>query len=169
MTIVPRERIAGVGVIAERDRRCSRCGCRLSRYNRETRCSGCLRTPGDSPLVPLRVLPEVWTDVRVQEALATRDFGTLCTLVRQIGNLRQEDIATLTGLSQGFLSMLESGARRLTNIDKIVCMLDGLQAPLELTGLVLQPRANATPASGSGADLGSPSWRTPSRYDELSE
>lgn len=64
--------------------------------------------------------------------------------MREISNLRQEDMVTLTGLSQPFLSMLESGARRLTNIDKIVCLLDGLQAPLELTGLILRSRADST-------------------------
>ncbi|GGT18801.1 hypothetical protein GCM10010271_22480 [Streptomyces kurssanovii] len=113
--------------------------------------------------------PEVWADGRVQEALATRDFGALCTLVREIGKFRQDDMVTLTGLSQGFLSMLESGTRRLTNIDKIVCMLDGLQAPPELTSLILQPRANATLACGTGVDLSSPNWRTPSRCGALPE
>lgn len=43
------------------------------------------------------------------------------------------------------------------------------RAPLEITGLVLQPRADATPACGTGADLGSPSWHTPSRRDALPE
>lgn len=52
-------------------------------------------------------------------------------------------MATLTGLSQPFLSMLESGARRLANIDKIVCLLDGLQAPLELTGLILRTQVDS--------------------------
>ncbi|EST27155.1 helix-turn-helix domain-containing protein [Streptomyces roseochromogenus] len=47
-------------------------------------------------------------------------------------------MATLTGLSQAFLSMLESGMRRLTNIDKIVMLLDGLDVPIELTGPILR-------------------------------
>lgn len=99
----------------------------------------------------------MWTDGRVQDALLTRDFGALCTLVREIGNLRQDDMVTLTSLSQGFLSMLESGARRLTNIDKIVRLLDGLQAPLELTGLILRPRPAATPPRAASTGLDSPS------------
>ncbi|MDX3224523.1 helix-turn-helix transcriptional regulator [Streptomyces sp. ME19-01-6] len=52
--------------------------------------------------------------------------------------LRQNDMAELTGLSQAFLSMLESGARRLTNIDKIVELLAGLDTPEELTGPMLR-------------------------------
>ena len=47
-------------------------------------------------------------------------------------------MAELTGLSQAFLSMLESGVRRLTNIDKIVELLDGLEVPVELTGPMLR-------------------------------
>jgi hypothetical protein len=51
----------------------------------------------------------------------------------------------LTGLGQPFLSMLESGVRRLTNIDKIITLLDGLDVPIELTGPMLRtsPRPSA--------------------------
>ncbi|MET7295397.1 helix-turn-helix transcriptional regulator [Streptomyces griseoloalbus] len=48
-------------------------------------------------------------------------------------------MALLTGLSQSFLSMLESGQRRLTNIDRIIVLLDGLDAPADLTGPMLLP------------------------------
>lgn len=41
-------------------------------------------------------------------------------------------MADLTGLSQGFLSMLESGARRLTSIGKITRFLEGVSAPVSL-------------------------------------
>ncbi|MGW9032942.1 helix-turn-helix domain-containing protein [Streptomyces sp. NPDC055722] len=68
-----------------------------------------------------------------------RDFGRLCQLVREYGHLRQEDMALLTGLSQAFLSMLESGQRRLTNIDRIIVLLDGLNAPVDITGPMLRP------------------------------
>ncbi|MEU1477211.1 helix-turn-helix transcriptional regulator [Streptomyces sp. NPDC005760] len=81
---------------------------------------------------------EVWARTDIQEALLARDFGRLCQLVRVASNLRQSDMTVLTGLSQAFLSMLESGARRLTNIDKIVELLAGLGAPAELTGPMLR-------------------------------
>lgn len=50
----------------------------------------------------------------------------------------------LTGLGQPFLSMLESGVRRLTNIDKIITLLDGLDVPIELTGPMLRTSAPST-------------------------
>ncbi|WP_229882058.1 helix-turn-helix domain-containing protein [Streptomyces alanosinicus] len=81
---------------------------------------------------------EVWSSTDVQEALFARDFGRLCQLVRVAGQLRQSDMAELTGLSQAFLSMLESGARRLTNIDKIIELLAGLDTPAALTGPMLR-------------------------------
>lgn len=87
----------------------------------------------------------VWEAEEVQQALTERDFGTLCLLIRRLGSLRQEDMARLTGLSQPFLSMLEAGVRKLTNIDKIVRLLDGLEVPLQLTGPMLRASGEAPP------------------------
>ncbi|WP_245238189.1 helix-turn-helix domain-containing protein, partial [Streptomyces roseochromogenus] len=130
---------AGASAITERYRHCARCGCRLSRYNSDSRCGGCQRLPADLPSRQPQVLPEVWANAGVQAALVARDFGRLCALVREASGLRQDDMVMLTGLSQSFLSMLETGARRLTNIDKIIILLDGLGTPAELTGPMLEP------------------------------
>ncbi|MGW1053496.1 helix-turn-helix domain-containing protein [Streptomyces sp. NPDC002521] len=122
-----------------RDRRCQLCHCVLSRYNEQPYCSGCSRSALSRPQPPAPCVPtEVWARADVQKALFTRDFGRLCHLVRVAGDLRQSDMADLTGLSQAFLSMLESGTRRLTNIDKIVELLAGLNTPVELTGPMLR-------------------------------
>nr|WP_302185318.1 helix-turn-helix transcriptional regulator [Streptomyces sp. GMY02] len=82
----------------------------------------------------------VWRDPEVREALAAWEFGQVSRLVRQRGSLRQDDMAQLTGLSQAFLSMIESGARRLTSIDKIIQFLAGLGTPADLVSLPL-PRS----------------------------
>ncbi|WP_187645629.1 helix-turn-helix transcriptional regulator [Streptomyces sp. TRM49041] len=94
----------------------------------------------------------VWRDPDVRQALAAWDFGRTSRLVRQRGSLRQEDVAQLTGLSQAFLSMLESGSRRLTNIDKIVEFLAGFGVPAELVPLPL-PRAAPALSQPSAGDL----------------
>ncbi|MGF0173207.1 helix-turn-helix domain-containing protein [Streptomyces sp. Marseille-Q5077] len=119
-------------------RRCRRCQCVLSRYNEEEYCSGCSRRTRHQPEPVPSVPSDVWARTDVQEALFARDFGRLCQLVRVASDLRQSDMAALTGLSQAFLSMLESGARRLTNIDKIVELLAGVKTPTELTGPMLR-------------------------------
>lgn len=123
-------------------RLCSLCRCRLSRYNGEDLCAGCSRDPrcqaGTARIIP----KDLWQLPDVRQALVNREFGRMCQLIRQHGGIRQDDIAAITGLSQAFLSMLESGARKLTNIDKIIQLVDGLQAPPELTGPMLRPSVN---------------------------
>lgn len=117
-------------------RLCPDCGCRLSRYNRGERCALCARHAGE-PIAT--VSPHVWGEAQVQAAIEARDFGLLCRLVRQHGNLRQEDLASLTGLSQAFLSMLESGARRLTHIDRIAQLVTALDIPVDIASRMLFP------------------------------
>ena len=150
-------RTAEIPAAAPRTRRCAGCDARLSRYNKEDRCGVCLRSLPLTAQESLRVPARVWDLPEVQFALAERDFGRLCTLVRTLGNLRQDDMVALTGLSQSFMSMLETGTRRLTNIDRIVELLAGLNVPAELTGLVLRPQAD--PKTG---DLRSPGRVSPS-------
>ncbi|UZK55806.1 helix-turn-helix domain-containing protein [Streptomyces drozdowiczii] len=67
-------------------------------------------------------------------------------------------MAGLTGLSQSFLSMLESGTRRLTNIRRIAQFLEGVSAPVGLCPEVpRKPPVDAVPDSlpavGQGGSL----------------
>lgn len=126
-------------------RLCSLCRCRLSRYNGEDLCAGCSRDTRHQAGTARSLLMEIWQLPDVREALVNREFGRMCQLIRQHGGIRQDDLAAITGLSQAFLSMLESGARKLTNIDKIIQLLDGLQTPPELTGPMLRPSINHQP------------------------
>ncbi|UYB40930.1 helix-turn-helix domain-containing protein [Streptomyces sp. Je 1-4] len=123
-------------MLAQSPRGCEQCGCRLSQYNSGTLCSACVRSRTLNQHA-LSVPERVWRSQEIQQALASWDFGKATRLIRQQGSLRQDDIAHLTGLSQAFLSMLESGHRRLTNIDKIVEFLTGLGVPPELAPLPL--------------------------------
>ncbi|MFI2369971.1 helix-turn-helix domain-containing protein [Streptomyces sp. NPDC018833] len=95
----------------------------------------------------------IWQLPDVRQALVNREFGRMCQLIRQHGGIRQDDIAAITGLSQAFLSMLESGARKLTNIDKIIQLLDGLDAPPELTGPMLRPSIHHQPRGPASTAL----------------
>lgn len=108
---------------------CTGCGCRLSQYNDEDRCATCARNRRlDSRFEP-RVPDIVWQDAEVQKAIVEWDFGRVSRLVRELAKLRQDDMADLTGLSQGFLSMLEAGTRRLTSLDKVARFLRGMETP----------------------------------------
>ncbi|MFD5319196.1 helix-turn-helix domain-containing protein [Streptomyces sp. NPDC127098] len=84
----------------------------------------------------------------MRSALGAWDFGLASRLIRQRSSLRQADMAALTGLSQAYLSMLEAGTRRLTNIDKVIGFLVGLGVPDELLRLPVPRRSpGAMPVS----------------------
>ncbi|WP_327356348.1 helix-turn-helix domain-containing protein [Streptomyces sp. NBC_01304] len=87
----------------------------------------------------------MWANPDVSAALAAWDFGTTFRLIRQIASLRQEDMSTITGLSQSFLSTLESGTRRLVNIDKIITVLQQMEVP---------PHIAPTPVPGTATPHG---------------
>lgn len=110
-------------------RECADCGCRLSQYNDEDRCAPCTRDRCLDTRLQRRVPDTVWQDTAVQAAISAWDFGLASRLIRERANLRQDDMALMTGLSQGFLSMLEAGTRRLTNLDKVARFLNGIATP----------------------------------------
>ncbi|GAA1848389.1 helix-turn-helix transcriptional regulator [Myceligenerans crystallogenes] len=122
----------------------------MSRYNSEEQCAACRRTER-VPVVELpTVPPHVWDDTGVRTALDDWDFGQVSRMVRQLVPLRQEDVAALTGLSQSYLSMLECGDRKLTDVARVVQFLSGLGTPADLVRLPLP----GAPRSGDivGAD-----------------
>ncbi|MDJ0346835.1 helix-turn-helix domain-containing protein [Streptomyces sp. H10-C2] len=125
----------------------------MSQYNDEDRCATCSRTSRSALTTIRRVPDEVWRDAAVQSALTSWDFGRASRLIRELAGLRQDDMAGLTGLSQGFLSMLESGARRLTNIDKVTRFLQGAGAPTELLPPFSQEQASSSPALSAPTGL----------------
>ena len=135
------------------ERACEGCGCALSRYNGGNCCSTCRRSLRDLRRNSPAVSSEVWTDAELREALASWDFGVVARLLRQRAGLRQEDLAHMTGLSQGFLSQLESGDRQLTNVNRIIEFLDGLETPAEL--LPLPSRRTQAPALPGDEPVGS--------------
>ncbi|MBP2055419.1 transcriptional regulator with XRE-family HTH domain [Streptomyces griseochromogenes] len=71
----------------------------------------------------------VWLAPDIQTAIENWDFGLASRLIRERAGLRQDDMAFMTGLSQSFLSMLEAGSRRLTNLDKAARFLQGIGTP----------------------------------------
>lgn len=135
------------------EHRCRVCGCRLSRYNTGDVCGPCTRkATTDAETVPLTIPAQLWSEQEVRAALSALDFGLLSRLLRRKADLRQEDIATLTGLSQGYISQLESGARRLSNIDKALDFLTALGAPPDLIRPAAGQPENQKPHGGEYPD-----------------
>ncbi|MFD9483365.1 helix-turn-helix domain-containing protein [Streptomyces sp. NPDC059991] len=71
----------------------------------------------------------MWRDPEIVTALTAWEFGAAFRKIRQITPLSQDDLAALTGLSQSYLSALESGNRRLTNAERIKGVLGRLGVP----------------------------------------
>lgn len=124
----------------------------LSRYNSEEQCAACRRTER-VPVVELPSVPaHVWDDAGVRTALDDWDFGQVSRMVRQLVPLRQEDVAALTGLSQSYLSMLECGDRKLTDVARVVQFLSGLGTPADLVRLPLPGAPRSGDAGGGGTE-----------------
>lgn len=134
-------------------RACERCGAALSRYNPDAKCAACQRiAPEAQPAIPARV----WQVREVRQALQGWDFRTLLTLVRKLSGLRQQDLAALTGLNQGFLSQVERGTNRLHNIDKIIDVFDGLDVPLDALPTPRRIKPSTSPSTLSPTRPGRP-------------
>ncbi|MGW2397164.1 helix-turn-helix domain-containing protein [Kitasatospora sp. NPDC001664] len=95
----------------------------------------------------------VWRDAVVRDSLAELDFGRLSKRLREIVPLRQDDLAGITGLTQGYLSRLEAGRVQLTHIDRIVEYLDSVGAPADLVRLPLRATATPTSPAAHGSSL----------------
>jgi tetratricopeptide (TPR) repeat protein/transcriptional regulator with XRE-family HTH domain len=129
-------------------RQCVRCGCALSRYNDSDRmCGPCARTVAEP--AHIAVPTWVWRDAVVRDSLVELDFGRLSKRLREIVPLRQDDLAEITGLTQGYLSRLEAGRVRLTHIERIVEFLDAIGAPGDLVRLPLSAAKASTTAPES--------------------
>jgi tetratricopeptide (TPR) repeat protein len=78
--------------------------------------------------LPPRLPRGFWERSDVREALRDRDFGLLFRLVARHGGASQTQIAAAVGLTQGQVSIIMRGARRVTAIEVAERALDGLNA-----------------------------------------
>jgi transcriptional regulator with XRE-family HTH domain len=95
---------------------------------------------GSRPPVP----PQVWQLAAVQAAARGWDLGAVSRHIREHGALSQEDLAHLTGLSQGYVSMLESDARRLSGAETVRRFVHGLGMPVHLLAAEPDTEVEAT-------------------------
>src|SRR5256885_6576210 len=102
-------------------------------------------------MVPPRLPAGFWARVDVHEALRGRDFGTLFRLVSKYAGASQTQIAIAVGMTQGQVSNIVCGARRVTAIEVADRALDGLDAPDEARmAFGLAPRSGRAGGAGGG-------------------
>jgi transcriptional regulator with XRE-family HTH domain len=79
---------------------------------------------------PVKIPKGFWDRADVADALGERDVGTFFRLLRQHGGgLSQTRIGAATGMSQGRVSEIMSGSRRVENIKVLERIADGLGFP----------------------------------------
>jgi tetratricopeptide (TPR) repeat protein len=100
----------------------------------------------DPPEIP----PAFWDRPDVCQALRSRDMGALFALLNRYG-ISQIRIGTAAGISQGRISAIIKGTRRIAAAHVFERIADGLAMPAHarhLLGLIPQP---VSPASGNAA------------------
>lgn len=104
---------------------------------------------GRQPLGPPRLPDGFWSRGDVDQSLRDRDFGELFRLVAKYAGASQTQIAIAAGMTQGQVSTIVAGDRRVTAIDVAECALDGLDAPdTARLAFGLAPRTSRALSSG---------------------
>jgi len=133
-------------------RYCDRCGTRLARDNRSSRCAGCSHGARGALLKPPGVPREFWNTDQMRDALATWHMGRVVFAYRthpwHPRPLSQETVGNWLGLTQAQLSRIENG-RAPQELSKLICWARTLGIPGELLWFRLPDEAGAeTPLPG---------------------
>jgi transcriptional regulator with XRE-family HTH domain len=135
-------------------RYCDRCGARLARYNRASRCALCSspRTLREPPAVPR----EFWDDGEMRDALATWHMGRVIYAYRthpwHRQPLKQSMVGGWFGLTQTQLSRIESG-RAPEEMSKLVRWAKLLGVPGGLLWFKLPGGNDPEPAAAPALTL----------------
>jgi transcriptional regulator with XRE-family HTH domain len=78
---------------------------------------------------PLQVPARFWSREEVRTALVGRNFGTLFRLLSKYAGASQTQIAAAVGMTQGQVSIIMAGDRRVISIEVAERTFDGLDAP----------------------------------------
>jgi hypothetical protein len=118
-----------------------RCGVRLARDNRGTRCAACLRVDRDrtrrAPVVP----DDFWEEVVLREALLARHMGRVVRAWRTHPShgqhpVPQGQVAAWIGITQAQLSRIETGPP-VVHLDRLVLWAQVLRIPAHLLWFAL--------------------------------
>ncbi|MFD4371484.1 helix-turn-helix domain-containing protein [Streptomyces sp. NPDC058527] len=83
---------------------------------------------------------ELWTDGRLRAAAACQDWAAVFRRYRQLSDLSQQGLGELVGLTQGHVSNIERGLRKVTSSEVVARIMRGLDVPTEV-GQAVHDRA----------------------------
>ncbi|WP_344975999.1 helix-turn-helix domain-containing protein [Salinactinospora qingdaonensis] len=109
---------------------------------------------------------DFWRLPETREALTRLDMAAIVALLRRHSDLTLKAIARLTGLSDGMVSMLESGRSQLRDLVKIRAALQALEAPPLAPQPLPAPRpeegpllqTERTPRSATAPEISPDDW-----------
>ena len=109
-------------------RRCSGCGCILSRFNDGSRCGTCSRDQRLRPAVGLWDLPDV------RRALANWEISTIVSSYRRHTGATQAAIGAAVGTDQSEVSRIERGHKQVRDRQQLLAWTRALGVPDHLLG-----------------------------------
>lgn len=80
----------------------------------------------------------VWADVRLRAAWARQDWAAILREYRRVAGLSQRGLEAQIGVAQPYIAAIEKGRRRVTSVDLVARLTEGLDVPTELRAV---PRA----------------------------
>lgn len=90
---------------------------------------------------------QIWRSPAARDALAAGRFGALIRMIRTARRLSQDELGNLVGYSASTLSRIETGHRRLTDVDELRHFADTLDIPYHLFGLSAQTEPDSDGAA----------------------
>lgn len=142
-------------------RRCEGCGATLSRYNDAKLCASCgkkdVRPGRPAPTVAVARTKETWLYVG-HAAVAPPDdsaVGDLMRAYRAAHHLTQTELAAKLGFDPSYISYVETGKRKMRDIDQLRRVAAVLDIPEEELGLLPVPGDPAVNGSADGSAVGS--------------
>jgi transcriptional regulator with XRE-family HTH domain len=103
---------------------------------------------GQAPTPP----PDLWKRPDMAQALADRDVGTALRIFRRWTGASQTDVGMMIGIPQSHVSDIERGARRVTTIELMERIADGLGLPRTMLGLASSDDPETAAAPGPAVE-----------------
>ena len=123
-------------------RSCLACGARLSRYNPDQLCAGCISASHSRGVA---VRQWLWDSAPLRRALADLNLGAALAIVRASAGLSQLELGALLGWDQSKVQRAEKGTRdSLYDIRTLLHVVDALDMPRTALGPLVLGAPDAT-------------------------
>ncbi|MEV0391974.1 DUF5919 domain-containing protein [Polymorphospora rubra] len=104
--------------------------------------------------IPLHLSNDIWNSTEMISAVSARDISQIFRIVQRETRASQTQIGIATALSQAQVSEIMSGTRKVSSIDVLGRIMEGLQMPPRTRMILMLGRSQGIqPITEIGADL----------------